>query len=376
MADAVIDIEALLAPLPAGEGGAGEDLRSDYAPNSPWLALREARANARDEERSQDAAGETEVNPPAAWREVKRIGLAALAGKTRDFEVAAWVAEALVRLDGLPGLVAAARLIEGLADRYWEHGFPQPDEDGLDGRAAPLGGLAGEAADGTIMQPLRRMALFHRPDGTGVGLYLWQAAEETAALADPGRKKARLAAGVPELAALQAEARLDTARLRTAATGALAAGRAWAAMDAKLSERFGAEAPSTRRVSEALQAIVEIAERVVGSVSEEAAAPAEETAPDGAAPEEPGAPGAPAAAGPRPLRTREDAIRQIEELAEWFRKTEPHSPLAFTLTDAVRRARLPLPELLAEVLPDEAARTAMLTALGIRPAPPDGSGGR
>ena len=65
--------------------------------------------------------------------------------------------------------------------------------------------------------------------------------------------------------------------------------------------------------------------------------------------------------------------RQLEEIAEWFRRMEPHSPLAYTLTDAVRRARLPLPELLAEVLPDEAARTTMLTMLGIRtpePRPP------
>jgi type VI secretion system protein ImpA len=75
-----------------------------------------------------------------------------------------------------------------------------------------------------------------------------------------------------------------------------------------------------------------------------------------------------AVAGPRPLRTREDAIRQLEDLAEYFRKTEPHSPLAYTLEDAVRRARMPLPDLLAEVLPDAGARKAMLTMLGIRSA--------
>ena len=71
-----------------------------------------------------------------------------------------------------------------------------------------------------------------------------------------------------------------------------------------------------------------------------------------------------AAAAPRALRTREDAIRQLEDIAEFFRKTEPHSPLAYTLTDAVRRARMPLPDLLAEVLPDSGARQAMLTMLG------------
>ena len=78
-----------------------------------------------------------------------------------------------------------------------------------------------------------------------------------------------------------------------------------------------------------------------------------------------GAAGA-ASGGPRVLRTRDDAIRALEEIATFFRKTEPHSPLAFTLDDAVRRARMPLPDLLAEVLPDAAVRRSMLTSLGIR----------
>jgi type VI secretion system protein ImpA len=65
------------------------------------------------------------------------------------------------------------------------------------------------------------------------------------------------------------------------------------------------------------------------------------------------------------MRTREDAIRQLEEIAEYFRRTEPQSPLAFTLQDAVRRARMPLTELLAEVLPDVTTRRQLLTALGI-----------
>jgi type VI secretion system protein ImpA len=61
-------------------------------------------------------------------------------------------------------------------------------------------------------------------------------------------------------------------------------------------------------------------------------------------------------------------IKVIEEAAEWFRRTEPHSPLAFTLSDAARRARMPLPELLEEILPDREARRSMLVALGIKPA--------
>jgi type VI secretion system protein ImpA len=150
------------------------------------------------------------------------------------------------------------------------------------------------------------------------------------------------------------------------AAAARAAGRAWAAMAAKLDERFGADGPSTRRVADLLERIVEIGERLVGAPPEEAAA-----LPEAEAAGTPEATAirleaAAATAGPRPIRTREDAIRQIEELAEWFRRTEPHSPLAYTLSDAVRRARMPLPDLLAEILPDESVRSAMLGMLGIR----------
>jgi type VI secretion system protein ImpA len=368
MADDVIDIEALLAPLAAGEGGAGEDLRTDYSSASPYQRLRDARSEARAEERAQDS-GDDEVVVPQAWREVRRLATECLAGKSKDLEIAAWLAEALVRLEGLAGLAAAARLIEGLADRYWEHGFPQPDEEGMEIRASPLGGLAGEGVDGTLMQPLRRIPLFLRADGKPVGLHLWASAEDTAALGDEKRKEARRAAGVPDLAVLENEARADSQRLRACAVAARAALGAWSAMDAKLGERFGAEAPSTRRVNEALEQIIAVGVRLIGALPDDAAsAEAEQAAeaPGGATEAAVAAAGGPAA---RPLRTREDAIRQLEEIAEWFRKTEPHSPMAYTLADAVRRARLPLPELLAEVLPDDAARTAMLSMLGIRNIP-------
>ncbi|MBW8270236.1 type VI secretion system protein TssA [Caldovatus aquaticus] len=369
MAEDVLDLEALLAPL-GGEGGAGEDLRNDFSPASPYQKLRDARAEARAEERQQDAEGGTDAPVPLAWREVRRIGLACLAEKSKDFEIAAWTVEALVRLDGLPGLAAGARLLAGLLERYWEAGYPRPDEEGLEVRAAPIGGLAGEGADGTLMQPLRRLPLFRRADGSPVGLHLYRQAEETDALADAKRKKARIDAGMPEFATLQAEAKLDAAHLRAVGLAARAAGEAWAAMDAALAARFGAEAPATRRVAEALAQMVEIAERLLGPLPREAPAAGADGG-EAAAEAAPAVEAAPAAAGggPRPPRTREDAIRQLEELAEWFRRTEPHSPLAFTLEDAVRRARMPLPELLAEVLPDAKARAAMLTMLGIRPPP-------
>lgn len=365
MGEGVIDLEALLAPLPQGDGG-GEDLRPDYSPTSLYQRIRTQRNDARAGERAMDG-GDPEANPAAisaSWREVKKLGVEALSTKAKDFEIASWMAEALVRVDGLAGLTDAAELLGGLCNAFWDSGFPRlDDEDGLDGRAAPLGGLSGEGADGTVMGAIRRYPLFQRPDGSECDLFTWQRAEETAAIADAERRNARLQSGIPEFDGLQNEARAAIPSLRAAGAAASKALAAWTSMDAAITARFGGDAPSTRRVSEALQAIVDLSTRIAGAPAEAAAdgTPAAAEAPAAGS----GGGGGAAAAGPRAGRSREDVIRQLEEIAEYFRKTEPHSPLAFTLQDAARRARMPLTDLLAEVLPDATTRRQLLTTLGI-----------
>lgn len=370
---AAVELEKLLTPLAEGEGGEGVDLREDYSPASPYQKLRDARAEARAEERAQDAEGGEEA-VPQPWREVKRLGQLCLAERSRDIEIAAWLAEALVRLDGLDGLRDAAQLLAGLMEQYWDVLHPRPDEDGVEGRAAPLAGLAGSSADGTLMQPLRRLALFRRGDGSGVSLYQWTLAEETAALADARRREARLASGIADLAVLEREAAAAAPQwqaLREAAAAALAA---WESFDAQCTACFGDSAPPTRRVAEVLARMQELATRFGGTT-----APATEPAVEPAASVAPAAPmtiaaapvAAPATAtlplspGGAPA-SREEAIRRLEEIAAFFRATEPHSPIAYSIETLARRARMPLPALLEEVLPDKAARHAMLSMLGIQ----------
>ncbi len=366
MGEGVLDIAALLAPLPEGDGG-GEDVRPDYSPTSLYQRIRTQRNDARAGERAIDG-GDPDANPAAvatAWREVKKSGIECLSTKAKDFEIASWMTEALVRIDGLKGLADGAELIAGLCETYWDNGFPSlADPDGLEDRGAPLGGLSGEGTDGTLMAPIRSFPLFSRADGAPCDLFTWQRAEETAAIADPERREARLKAGMADFDALQNEARVDVATVRAAGATARAAAAAWAAMDAALSARFGSNAPSTRRVDEALAAIIEFADRIAGAPApaQQEEAVSEEAAPEGAVA---GAAPAGAAGAPRAMRTRDDAIRQLEEIATYFRRTEPHSPLAFTLDDAVRRARMSLPDLLAEIMPDAEVRKVMLTSLGI-----------
>lgn len=360
MANEPIDLAPLLAPLEAGEQGAGVDLRLDFSATSPYQRLRDARGAARAEERTRDAEDDSESPPADGWRDVLSVGQEALSAHSKDIEIAAWLTEALVRMHGLPGLTAGAKLLTGLCDGFWDTGFPQPDEDGLEVRASPIGGLSGSGVDGTIMQPLRRLPLFRRADGTGLGLYLWEQAEQTAGLTEE-RRDAKVAAGMPELATLEAEARLDKAYLTGTWRAVTAALEAWRELDRVIDARFGADAPSLRKVTNLLEQMLAVATRLGGEPITDQPGEAFKDGETGRA-----AVTATSGGSRGALQTREDALRDLDRIAEYFRRTEPHSPLAYTLEEAVRRGRMTLAELLMEVLPDQDTRNGLLARLGMR----------
>jgi type VI secretion system protein ImpA len=367
------DLEALLAPIP-GDAPQGTDIREDYTAQSPYNRLRDARSEARDAEKGQEAGSEDARDPTPMWRSVRELGLKTIAETAKDLEVAAWVTEAYVRSHGLAGLAAGAKLIAGLAEQYWDGVFPLPDDYGVETRVAPVTGLNGREGNGSLIQPLHKLPLFMRGDGSPVALYQYDGSAQLATLGADA-KAARIAAGAIPFEDLEKEARAQTrnfAKLRDDAREAL---EAWQAMSTVLDERASEDPPSTSTVRDMVSHVVEIANRF---------APAEE---GGAASTEVGGDAALSAGGTAgaavggmaiggiavpagQVVSREDALRALENLATFFKKTEPVSPLAYTLEDAVRRSRLTWPALLEEIVTDRDSRNAILTALGIQPPPP------
>jgi type VI secretion system protein ImpA len=363
-------LAGLAVPLP-GDAPAGSDLRQDFSPQSLYFRLRDARAEAREIERRIDHDPTVDAGVPTQWRTVRDLATRALSDQTKDLEIAAWLTEALVRLDGMSGLAAGCTVIADLATTLWDQGLhPQPDEDGIETQVAPVTGLNGQSSDGTLMQPLRKCELFPGPDGAAVTYWQYLQSEDLETVVDPVRRKQRLAANVVPLADMAGAARQAggerLSALRSEVKGALAA---WTHMTEVLEERAGRDAPPTGRVRDLLGAILAIANKYAPA---EPDAPMQEvTVDDSASPvaQELSGAAAPAVQAARPV-TRDDMLRELERIADFFRRTEPHSPLAYTLEDAVRRGRLTWPELLEEVVPDDKVRSGMLVMLGIRPATP------
>ena len=366
------NLEALLAPIP-GDSPAGTDLREDFSSQSPYNRLRDARSEARDAEKLTDAGSPDAVDPTMLWRSVRDLAQKTLRETSKDLEVAAWLTEAMVRGYGLLGLAAGARTIAGLAEKYWDVVYPlQSEEYGLEDRMAPVQGLNGADGGGSLMQPLNKIPLFDRPDGTPVAYYQYQSSEQMTTL-DKARLEARIKAGGIPFGDMEKEARLQQRHLAVVRTDARAALRAWEGMAKVLDEKAGTDSPSTSHVRDLLRTLMSVANRYAPPEAAEPDPSSE--AEDDTAQQEDADMGTTDAvpvgrAAPGQILNREGALKQLEELSAWFRRTEPHSPLAYTLEEAVRRGRLTWPELLEELLTDKTVRDGLLVKLGIRPPAP------
>jgi type VI secretion system protein ImpA len=360
------DLAALLAPI---EGGApaGTDLRTDYAPDSLYYRLRDARAEARATERAIDGGEIPEGGTPPQWRTIRELACEAIATRTKDLEIAAWLTEALLRSDGLGGFTAGVQLMNGLVEGFWDELFPLPDEDGMATRVAPVAGLNGISGMGSLIQPLSKLALFQRPDGAPLRIWQYQQSFELAGLDDQARRQQRIEAGAVPFETVENEAQAAGSKAFAALQAdAAAAAVAWKALGEALDRRAGADSPPTSHVRDLLEQIRSIAARFAGS-GEVAPEPGATTAEGAAAPGAPVAAPAAAVVSAQQLASREEALRALAQIADFFRRTEPHSPLAYTLQEAVRRGRMTWPELMAEIVPDVTYRSAILSSLGIRP---------
>ncbi len=117
----------LLTPIP-GDDPAGPYLRYDPL----YDKIKDARRD------------DPLLDPPvkADWRVVADLTQDALAKKSKDLQLAAWLVEAQLNREGFAGLRESLQLIYDLLDKFWDHIHPIIEDGDADMRAAPLGFIA------------------------------------------------------------------------------------------------------------------------------------------------------------------------------------------------------------------------------------------
>ncbi|MBL8896670.1 MAG: type VI secretion system protein TssA [Planctomycetes bacterium] len=368
----VLDFEALLAPIP-GEKATGVDLRQDVSSSAEYYRIKDARTAARAAERQGEFGSVIGMAEAQIWRPIIEDASQALAQRTKDLEIVAWLIEALVRAEGFAGLRDGFRLARELVVRHWDGLYPTPDEDGIATRISPIAGLNGSGAEGTLVAPLARIPI---TEGRSLEPFsMWTVRSALAVEKLPAKEKeARLKEGALAMDAVAKAVRESAPSFFVNLVADIEEAQAeLKALGAELDARCKADAPSTSALADALVSardlVRDIAREVLAASAAQSAKVEAAAAAAAEAPATGGAAAAPAAsAAPvvqNQVHSREDAFRLVGLVAEYFREHEPHTPITMLLERASRWGRMSLPELLAELIPNDAARATFAQMTGL-----------
>ncbi|PPC76265.1 type VI secretion system protein TssA [Pokkaliibacter plantistimulans] len=362
----MLDFDAILAPI-SSEAPQGQDPRQDVSPASAYYQLKDVRNQARAAERNALIEDEPLQSCAALWRPIVERVPEVLANEGKDLELVAWLIEALARYQGFAGLAEGFTLAQQLIEAHWDGLYPLPDEDGQETRVAPLIGLNGYDNEGALLMPISTIALTAGSSSGPFALWEYQQAQELERL-DDAKKAQRLKAGAVEMSAITTAAReTSTEQFQQLHDQLLAAMAAYQQLVACMDQAVGSPIPSSR-ISKRLEECLACVRHLAGDRIKVPKPAVEEVADislsgEGAEP----LPGTAAAApnGVLQLQQREQAIQTLVQVSEFFRKTEPHSPMSYAIDQVVRWSELSLPELLQELIADQDARKGFFRLTGI-----------
>jgi type VI secretion system protein ImpA len=334
----MLNLEKLLAQVDP-DRPCGEDL----AFSSEIDAI--VRARQADDPSLEQGAWVTELKE-ADWKFVAKQCAQLIEQRRKALLGAVGLAVAEARTSGLGGLADSLVLIAALCDRYWDGLYPLPDEDGHERRIGNLAWLASR-----IAPLLREVALTEGQPGYALRDF-------DVARMHGGDELARL-----ETARARSSPPFFEALLRDCEHCAGALERIERSIDARL----GVEGPSFSAAKSGLQSLVLF---VKPMVKEGAAAPANRETANAPAPAGTAQAQAPALAMEvmaGPPQSRAQALAQLREVAGFFRRTEPHSPVAYLAEKAAHWGEQPLHVWLRAVVKDDASFAHIEEMLGVTP---------
>jgi type VI secretion system protein ImpA len=363
----------------AGDNPCGIDLQADEAGRGTRSTLRDLREEARRLERRADDGDASEGGWPEAvpiWRQLRDHSLAVLKTQSRDLSVAALAIEALSRTDGFAGLTAGFDMTRAMVETSWASLFPVPDpEDGpatpemiVEERSMPLSRLVGLDSEGLLVPAILHVPLTSDRSGGKYGLCHYRSSRELISETDADKIQLAVSRGATSPAQFSQSAQatpLDF--LKGNYLDLTAAAAAWEALSKAVADASEGKAVVPASPLRSLFEECEVAMRVFAPQAiPVSAAPAADATDGTAATGDAGTDASGSPAG------REEAFRQLEKIAAYFERHDPHSLLATQIRNVVRLGRLPLADYYKELIADGSALQTLFKFVGIETPPSSG----
>jgi len=341
-----IDVEALLKEVSA-DAPCGDNLEYD-----PGYGELERLCAGKPEQQFGDTIIPAEEPD---WAAVKRQAVA-LAERTKDLRVAATLVRALVQTHGYVGLCDAAALIRGYVEKYWATVHPQLDPDDGNDPTLRVNTLVSLCDADTTVRMLKRAPLVSSRSLGRFSLFDWAIAHGE--LPAPAGMESPPAAASIEGAFQDA----DLEELKATHAAVVAAIEHVQKIESEVTTQVGAASAASLLP---LVAVLKDAEKILTpQLARRGVSPGGKEQ----AKEEAGAAaGTAAVAGPAAafavdgeIRSRDDVIRVLDRICEYYERHEPSSPLPMLLRRAKRLATMSFLDILRELAPDGVAQAEAL----------------
>jgi len=238
-----------------------------------------------------------------------------------------------------------------------------------------LTGLNGEDAPGTLIVPITQVPLTEGFSQQPYAAWHYEQAYEVDTITDPDKKEARIASGAVTMKLINhAVSETSPAFYKTLKADVEETLAAFLSMSEVLDEKCGHDGPPVSNIRNTLKRIIEVIGFLTkdmalgGEADEDESEEASADSPDSTGAVKVTKVGKTVSIDGATINNRDEAFRALLKVSEFFRKTEPHSPVSYNLEQAVKWGRMPLPELLGELIPDERAREEYFRLAGIPPA--------
>lgn len=353
---AVLDDKALLEPISA-EHPCGQNL--DEAPVLPGAqtavlsdldGLRlfgQARSPEAPPDPEESERESAKVRAPIEWDRIRNAALEGLKG-SKDLRLLAYLGTALLRTDGLPAFGRTITIASQWLETYWAQVYPLLDEGDAMARRNALNCFADPMA---VVDRVWRLPLVASRQH---GRFSLRDIDIATGAVPAGATEAK-----PDERAIQeAFKELPTEELMALEQSVVAAVAALNSIDSRLRGEGGPDvAPDFAPLSTQFAKLNRLFKEQLASRAD--AAPADV----GAAGEAGGA--SPAGFAGGAIRSRQDAIKALDSVADFFRRNEPSSPIPLFVERAKRLVSKDFLEVLADIVPD-AVITAR-SAGGLKP---------
>jgi type VI secretion system protein ImpA len=367
----VINFESLFAPV-SEEKPAGEYLRY----SGIYDEISEAR---RADENLSQGEWQTELKV-ADYRKVISLAVPTLEKDTKDLQIAAWLSEALVKEYGFVGLRDCLKMLGGLQQNFWETLHPEIDEGDMEGRANAI-----SWAETQVSFALKHAKI------TGYAGYSFNDWEDSKIFDIPDNLEMLETVEQQKFNALRAQAdkenrvtankwreEISLTRRAFCEEVAFLIDECWAAyaeINRVIEEKFDRnQAPGLNNLKKSLSEVHDYVKKLLDEKRAEEPDEADETA-EGTTTGEDGTvikvAGVATASGA--IQNRQDALKRLNDIATFFQKTEPHSPISYIIQRAVKWGNMPLETWLQDVIKDETVIFQIRQTLGLNTTLPESS---